>query len=109
SDIEFERNGSRGLMRMLGPGVDLQLLDHLAAETVLREHAAHGALDDRLGATPAETLEGLGLDAAGEAGMAVVDLGAALVGGHRDLLGVDHDDEIAGVRSEEHTSELQSR
>src|SRR5437763_16997043 len=42
-------------------------------------------------------LEGLGTDAAGIAGVAVVDLVGLLVAGHTELGGVDDDDEVAGI------------
>src|SRR5512144_2635484 len=42
---DLERLGLLGLVRVLRAGVHLQLLEHLAAETVLREHPPHGLLD----------------------------------------------------------------
>src|SRR5262245_29372290 len=48
-------------VRMLGPGVDLELAEHLPAERVLREHAAHGALEHALGVRTREHLVGGGL------------------------------------------------
>jgi hypothetical protein len=45
-----------GGVRMLGPGVDLELAEHLPAQRILREHAAHRALEHALGVGTAEQL-----------------------------------------------------
>src|SRR6476646_7674335 len=44
------------LVRMGRPAVDLQLLQHLAPERTLREHAAHRELDDPLRVAPEQVL-----------------------------------------------------
>jgi hypothetical protein len=78
-------------------GVDPQLLQHRAAEPVLREHAPHRQLDDALGRAAHEALEGLRADAARVAGVPVVELVLALAQRDVELGGVDHDDVVAHV------------
>ena len=87
-------------MRVLGAGIDVQLLDLLAAEHVLGQHPLDRLLDQLLGPGALEDLRrGALLDPAGVAGVPVVDLLGALVAGQRDLLGVDHDDVVAAVEA----------
>src|SRR5688572_5178853 len=47
--LQRQRLGLLGRVRMLGPGIDLQLGEHVAAEGVLGEHARHRLLDQALG------------------------------------------------------------
>jgi len=49
SAVQFEGLGLLRCMRMLGAGVDLELLEQAAAQLVLRKHPAHGGSDDLLG------------------------------------------------------------
>jgi hypothetical protein len=84
-------------VRMLGPGVDLQLRQLLAGEPVARHHPLDRDPDDLLGTARDHLLEGPRAQPAGIAGVAVVELVGALVPGHRDLLRVDDDHEVAGV------------
>ncbi len=75
----------------------LQFGDLPAGEPVARQHALDREPDDLLGAPVEHLLQGARLEPAGVAGMAVVALVRELVAGHRDLLGIDDDDEVAGV------------
>ena len=79
---------------MVGTGIDLELPDHLATKFVLGKHAPDGTLDDRFWTTLKERLEGLGLDTPRVTGVAVLDLGLALVRRDVKVLGVDDDNEI---------------
>src|SRR6478735_1553164 len=47
--LDLEGDGLLGLVRVVRPGVDLQLLQHLTAELVLGEHAPDGLLDGLAG------------------------------------------------------------
>src|SRR5687767_11411236 len=94
-------SGHRGrvlsLVRMLGAGIDLELRELPARESVPRQHALD-RLAQHLGRTPLDFLGERALpQAAGIAGMTVVDLFFALLPGDGDLLGVHDDDEIARV------------
>jgi hypothetical protein len=84
-------------VRVVGAGVDLELAQHLAAEGVLGQHAAHRAADE---------LGGLLLEQLGVAGgaqparvprVAVRHLRLGLARGEHDLVRVDHDHVVAGV------------
>src|SRR5207249_6537075 len=68
-------------------------------------------LDHALGVLAEKLLQSDRLYAADMAGMVVVDLVGELAPGDTDLLRIDHHDVVAHVhvRSEEHTSKLQSR
>src|SRR5262245_42188217 len=52
--LQRQRLGLLGRVRMLGPGVDLELGEHVPAEGVLGEHARHRLLDHALGLTVAD-------------------------------------------------------
>ncbi len=84
-------------VRVLGALEHVQLAIHAPAERILRQHALDRELDRALGVLGHQLLERLALDAADRAGVPVVDLVAQLVAGDADLLGVQHDDVIAGV------------
>ena len=81
----------------VGPGVHLELLEHLAAELVLGEHAPDGLLDDLAGVLVQLLADRRRGETAGVAGVAVHQLVGQLVAGERDLLRVDDDDEVTGV------------
>ena len=81
---------------MRGAGVDLELAGHRPAERSLGEHAADGRFDDALGGLVPQSTEIDGLEAAGETGVMMIQLGLDLVARHPHLLGVDHDDVVAG-------------
>src|SRR5215468_4349590 len=82
---------------MLWAGIDLQLRDLLARESVLREHPLHGDAQ-HLGRPALELLaERPAAQAARIARVAVVALLVELVAGDLDLLRVHDDHEVAGV------------
>ena len=85
------------LVRVLGAGDDVQLLDHRTAEAVLRKHAAHGLLDHPFGLGGEQGVVTRPGDAAGIAGVPVRDLLGFLAAGHLDLRRVDDDDVVADV------------
>jgi hypothetical protein len=95
--VHLQRNRLLRVVRMLGALVDLELGCHLAAELGLGEHALDGFLEDLLGATGEQLDEALFTQAAGEAGVAAVQLLASLHAGEVDLLGIDDDDVVAHV------------
>ena len=91
-------DGLLGDMRMLGAGIDAQVLHLAAAERAARDHALDRLLDDALGETALEQLaRGALLDAARMAGVPVVDLVGELLAGEGDLVGIDDDDVVAVV------------
>ena len=61
-------------MLMLGPAVNLQLLQHFPAELVLGKHAEHGFADDPFGLGLEHLAERPGMQAARVAGIAPVAL-----------------------------------
>src|SRR6266487_2846647 len=82
---------------MLRTGVDLQLPELRAPEPVARQHSLHG-LPQHLGGPPLELFaQRPAAQAAGIARVPVVHLVVELLARDRDLLGVDDDDEVAGV------------
>lgn len=95
--VEGVRLGLLRGVRVLGTGVHLELGQLGTAEAVLGEHAADGLLHraNRV------LLEKLGvvdsLQTARVTRVAVGDLLLTLVAGEGDLVGVDDDDEVAGV------------
>src|SRR5690606_36116166 len=96
-DLDIQDLRLLGGVRELGTLVDLELAVHRAAQRVLGEHALDGDLDDALGVALQRLLQGFGLEVADVAGEPVVHLVLQLVAGDLDLLGVDHDDVVAGV------------
>src|SRR3954469_23847071 len=84
-------------MRMVRPRVDLQLSELLATEPVARQHPLDRQPQHFLRAARDHLLERPRAQSARVAAVAVVALLLALVAGHRDLLGVDHDHEVADV------------
>ena len=78
-------------------GVDLQLLQHLSTESVLRQHASNGATNG-IGWLLGQTI---GVRRLGQAarvtGVAVEHLLFGLARGQYDLVGVDDDHVVAGV------------
>src|SRR5262245_4798294 len=95
--VRLHRFGLLRLVRVLRPGVHLQLGQLLAGEAVAREHPLDRLADHFLGLA----LEHLGqrprLDPARVTAVAPVGLLGQLVAGDADLLRVDDDDEVAGV------------
>src|SRR5690606_33254533 len=96
-DLDIQDLRLLGGVRVLGTLVDLELLVHRAAEGILRQHALDGDLDDALRVALQRLAEGFSLEVADVPGEAVVHLVGQLVAGDVDLLGVDHDDVVAGV------------
>ena len=94
---ERVRHRLLGLVRVLGAGDDVQLLDHRTAEAVLREHAAHGLLDHPLRLGGEQCVVARPRDATGVAGVPIRDLLGFLATGHLDLRRVDDDDVVADV------------
>src|SRR4029077_12586821 len=86
-----------GRVGMLGAGDDVELLDHLAAEAVLRQHAAHRLLDGRDPPGGHQVAVLHAGDAARVAGVPPGDLVLELLAGELDLVGVDHDHVVARV------------
>src|SRR5699024_11073755 len=84
-------------VRVLGTGVDLQLLHLGTSETILRNHTGDSLLDCTLGVGGQELGVVDALEAAGVSGVAVSALPLELRHGQRDLVGVDDDDEVTGV------------
>src|SRR4051812_47951835 len=84
-------------MRMVGARVDLELGELLATEAVARQHALDRETDDLLRPALEHVVQGAGLQAARIARVAVVHLVGPLGARDRDLLRVDHDDEVARV------------
>src|SRR5262249_4484117 len=76
-------------VRVLGPGVDLELADELTAQAVVREHALDGQLDGLLRALGQQLLVAGGAQATRVAGVPVGHLGLPLVAGQRHLARVD--------------------
>src|SRR6476646_9694830 len=86
-------------MRMICPGIDLQLAQLLGSEPVVRQHPLDGSPDDLFGPPREEVAEGLLLEALGIAAVAAVQLALELVAGHGDTSGVEHDDVVARVEA----------
>jgi len=84
-------------VRVIGTRVHLELGGDGTAELVARQHALDGLLDDAVGTGVHGLAQGLRLQAARETGVAVLHHAVTLVGRDRDLVGVDDDDEVAGV------------
>src|SRR4249919_429942 len=86
-------------MRMIRPGIDLQLAQLLGPEAIVRKHPLDGPPDDLFGPACEQVAEGLLLEALGIAAVAAVQLALELVAGHRDACGVEHDDVVARVEA----------
>jgi hypothetical protein len=84
-------------MGVLVAGVDKKLLEHLSAETVLRQHPFYSPFDDGVRAAPEEVLGNLFLLPPGVAGKINVDLVFQFVASEYDLLRIDHNDKVATV------------
>ena len=82
---------------MFGTRVNLELLQHGAAQTVLGQHATHSGHEHALGLGSQHIAQGGGLQTAHPTGVAIVVLMGHLGAGHLDLFAVDHDDKVAVV------------
>src|SRR5262249_45586369 len=86
-----------GGVGMIRAGVHLELRQLAPRKAVAREHPPHCLADHLLGMALEHVAEPALAQAPRIAAVAAVDLVAKLVAGHAHLLGVDDDDEIAGV------------
>jgi hypothetical protein len=82
---------------MLFTGVNLELAVLGLAEAGLRKHAVNSALNQKDGAALTDDAWGFHLLAADVAGETGVNLGVFFRAGENHLIGIDHDDEIAGI------------
>ena len=92
-----------GLLIVGGADVDVELSELGPAETVVRNHASDGALDEELGFARAHFLGGFHLLPSDVSGVAGVNFLGFLVAGEAHLLGIDDHDVIArvGMRSKD--------
>ena len=93
-----QRLGLLGGVRMLVAFVHFELGHQHPAQPVLGNHAPHGVGDELLGLLGANLLDGPVSLAAFPAGIAHELLLGLLLAGEEDLLGVDDDDEVAGIQ-----------
>src|SRR6185295_12170708 len=85
-------------MRMLGAVVEVQGAHLVAAERTARDHALDSLLDNALGEPALEDLSCRDLlEAAGIAGVLVIELLLELAAGKADFVGIDDDDMIAAI------------
>jgi len=84
-------------VRVLSAGVDFEFGELGAAETVVRDHAAHGAFDEQFRTAGLALLERLAFVSAHVAGKTGVNFVGRFFAADAHLRGVDHHDEIAGV------------
>ena len=95
--LNIQSFGSLGSVRVLGTGVDLELLEKLGGQAVLRQHAFDCGGDDVFRLLCQHLAQGLFLQTAGMVGVLVIHLLVELLSGNLDLIGVDNDDEVAHV------------
>src|SRR6266542_2899543 len=93
-----QRLGLLGGVRMLRPSVHLELLEHRAAQTPLREHALHCPLDDSLRVSLEHPLGADLAQAPDIAGVPAVQLVGHLPARQVHILGIDHHDVVAHVQ-----------
>src|SRR4029078_502247 len=86
-----------GLMRMIRPGIDLQLAELLGPETIVWKHPLDGPANALRGSARQQVTERLLLEALGIAAVAAVQLALELVAGDRDARGVQHDHVVTPV------------
>lgn len=84
-------------MGMLRACVDLELADELAREAILGQHSPHSALNGLARIVGQKFAIGNLTKTARITGVACGHLGASLIAGQRDFLGVDDDDEVTRV------------
>src|SRR5665647_1140992 len=98
SDLgDLEGLGLLRRVRVLGTGVDLELVHLAAGERRLGQHPPHSRLHDALGTLVKQLADRGGAQPARVAGVPVGHLGLTLVAGQRNLGSVDHDDEVTPV------------
>src|SRR6185503_39798 len=94
----LKRLGSLCFVRMIRSNVDLELLAHLFAELILRQHAANRRLEHSLRMALHHLLGGNFLQPAGPTGVMPIDLVLQFVPGENHFLSVDDDNVIAHVQ-----------
>ena len=80
------------LMRMLGPGVHLELRDHLVSQLILGQHAPHGFFNDQF-RLALQSRFGRDGSLARVPGVPTVFFLLPLFAGHLHFLGIDDDDD----------------
>ena len=83
-------------MWVLRATVNLESLEHAAAEFVFRKHPLHGHLDDPFGEPFLHSLVGNLFKGSRVLAVSLVYFLLGLCAGDLDLAGVDYDDEVAG-------------
>src|SRR5699024_501205 len=94
---ELKNLGVLGLVRVLCTCVDLELLDLLGCETVVREHSLDSLLNCTLGELREKLLVRHGAQATRVTRVMVSELLLKLVAGQADLLGVNNDDVVTKI------------
>ena len=84
-------------MGMLRAGVDLEFLEDLATEAVVRDHPTNSPLNKKFGTTRPHFRDGFTLLASDISGIAGVDLGILFITGEAHLLGVDDYDVVTTI------------
>ena len=84
-------------MRVLGPGVDLQLGGHLASQAGLRQHPGDGVADHLIGVLDHQVAVPGGGEAPRVPAVTVGELALRLARCEHHLVGVHHDDVVTGV------------
>jgi hypothetical protein len=84
-------------MRMQIAAINFELPINGAAETVVRNHSAHGSFDQEFGMTHPSRTRRLRLVSADESGKAHITFLLFLFAAEPNFLRVDHDNEIAGI------------
>ena len=84
-------------MLVLGTGIDFQFFDHSVTQRAFGQHAFYGFFQSAAGKLVLHFAESTLVDAAGETGVAVVNLIGFLVAGYAHLFGVYDDDVVAGI------------
>ena len=95
--LEFDGLRFLGLVWMLAACIDLELAELGAAQLILGNHSLDGPLENELRLACAHLggrFDGLTTDVTGVTG---VDLVSLLVPGEASLLGIDDDNEVAGI------------
>ena len=77
--------------------IHFQFFDHGVTQGAFGQHAFHGFFQCAAGEFFLHLAEGALVDAAGEAGVAVVFFAFEFVAGYTQFVGVDDDDVVAGV------------
>ena len=84
-------------MRMVRPGIDLQLGYHFGSEPVLGQHSFNRRFDNLLRFALEHFPRGHTLDPARVARMPVINLIIKFIAGKADLLSVNNDDKITRI------------